>query len=114
MTVKPPLSRTAMSPRERAFRSKLAQIVSGQGLIRGTILERMRSCGKPTCHCAKGGPKHRAVSLVLSGKGKLRQLHIPTEWEQRVRQWVQNHHNLRELLAELSEIYWDKVRRRQD
>jgi hypothetical protein len=114
MTVQPPLPRTAMSPRERAFRSKLAQIVSGQGLIRGTILERMRSCGKPTCRCAKGGPKHRAVSLVLSGKGKLRQLHIPADQEQRVRQWVENHRTLRGLLAELSEIYWDKVQRRQE
>ncbi len=103
-----------MSPRERAFRSRLAQIVSGQGLIRGTLLERMRSCGKPTCRCAKGGPKHRGVSLVLSGKGKLRQLHIPADWEQRVRQWVDNHHALRGLLAELSEIHWDKVRRRRE
>jgi hypothetical protein len=109
-----PLSRTAMSPRERAFRSKLARIVSGQGLIRGTLLERMRSCGKPACRCTKGGPKHRAVSLVLSEKGKLRQLHIPAAWEQRVRQWVKNHRALRELLAELSELYWEKVRHRQE
>ncbi|HSM77299.1 MAG TPA: DUF6788 family protein [Bryobacteraceae bacterium] len=114
MPDKPTLSRTAMSPRERAFRSRLAQIVSGQGLIRGTLLERMRSCGKPTCRCANGGPRHRGVSLVLSGKGKLRQLHIPADWEQRVRQWVENHHTLRGLLAELSEIHWDKVRRRRE
>jgi hypothetical protein len=103
-----------MSPRERAFRSKLAQIVSGQGLIRGTLLERLRSCGKPTCRCAKGGPKHRAVSLVLSANGKLRQLHVPAEWEQRVRQWVANQRTLRGLLAELSELYWEKVRTRQE
>ncbi|MEI7815427.1 MAG: DUF6788 family protein [Coriobacteriia bacterium] len=114
MTVKPPLSRAAMSPRERAFRSKLAQIVSGQGVIRGTLLERMRSCGKPTCRCAKGGPKHRAVSLALCGKGKLRQLHIPSDWEQRVRQWVDNHRTLRGLLAELSDVYWEKVRHRRE
>jgi hypothetical protein len=101
-----------MSPRERALRSRLAQIVAGQGLIRGTILQRMRSCGKPSCRCAKGGPKHRAVSLVLSDKGKLRQLHIPANWEQCVGQWVQNHHALRGLLAELSEIHWQKIKAR--
>lgn len=103
-----------MSPRERALRSRLAQIVSGQGLIRGTLLERWRSCGKPTCRCAKGGPKHRAVSLVLSQEGKLRQLHVPADWEQRVRQWVDQHRALRGLLRELSERYWEKVRRRQE
>jgi hypothetical protein len=103
-----------MNPRERAFRSRLAQIVSGQGLMRGTILERTRACGKPTCRCARGGPKHRAVYLMLSQNGKLRQLYVPAAWEERVRQWVDNHHALRGLLAELSDVYWEKVRRRQE
>jgi hypothetical protein len=113
MSEKSPLSRAAMSPGERAFRSRLTQLVSGRGLIQGTILERTRVCGKPNCRCARG-QKHRAVYLVLSRQGKLRQLYVPAAWEQRVRQWVENHHTLRELLTELSEVYWEKVRGRQE
>jgi len=51
--------------------------------------------------------------LVLREGGKLRQLYVPKAWEERVRQWVANHRTLRGLLKELSEVYWDKVRRRQ-
>jgi Family of unknown function (DUF6788) len=111
MSEKKPIPRTAMSAAERGFRSRLAQIVSGQGLIRGTLLERTRVCGKPNCRCTRGH-KHRAVYLVLSEKGKLRQLYVPADWEQRVRQWVENHRALRGLLRELSEVSWEKIRRR--
>ena len=112
MTAKPPASRTGIDPRERALRSKLTQIVSGQGLIRGTLLDRRRRCGKPGCHCAKG-LGHPALSLVLSDGKRQRQLHIPKHWHQRVRQWVENHRRARELINEISQIHWDNVKQRQ-
>ena len=106
------LPRGAMGSRERAWRSALAQIVAGRGLIRGTLQERLQLCGKPACRCARG-QRHRVLYLVLREGGKLRQLYVPKAWEERVRQWVANHRTLRGLLKELSEVYWDKVRRRQ-
>ncbi len=107
-----PISRTAMSPREREFRSRLAQLVSGRGLLRGALQERHLRCGKASCRCTKGRP-HRAVCLVLRQGGRLRQLHVPAAWEPRVRQWVANHHTLKGLLTELSDLYWEQVRQRQ-
>jgi hypothetical protein len=108
----PPLSRAAMDPAERRWRSRLAQLGASGGLIRGTILERYRLCGNPRCRCARG-QKHRAVYLVLSQEGRLRQLFIPRAYEQRVRQWVANHKELKDLLRQISEVYWEKVRQRQ-
>ena len=108
------ISRTVMSAGERALRSQLTHIVSGQGFIRGTILERRHLCGKPNCRCALKGQRHRAVSLVISQQGKTRQLYIPAAWEQRVGQWVDNHRRLRGLLKELSQVHWEKVRRREE
>jgi hypothetical protein len=101
-----------MSPTERGWRSRLAQIVAGQGLLHGTLQERLQVCGKPTCRCARG-QKHRALYLVVRQEGKLRQLYVPKDWEERVRQWVANDQALRDLLKELSGAYWEKVRRRQ-
>ena len=76
-----------MDAPERRWRSRLAQIAAAGGLIRGTLLERYRACGNPNCRCARG-QKHRAVYLMLSEGGRLRQLFIPKAYEQQVRQWV--------------------------
>lgn len=101
-----------MSGEERRTRSRMTQIVSGQGLIRGTLLERVRACGNPRCHCATGA-KHRALYLMLREEGKLRQLYIPAAYEAQVRQWVANHHELKELLRQLSDLHWVRVKQRQ-
>jgi hypothetical protein len=90
----------------------LARIVGGHGLIKGTILERQRACGNPRCRCATG-QKHRAVYLMLREEGKLRQLYIPSRYEPQVRQWVANQQKVKQLLKEISEVYWQKVKQRQ-
>lgn len=105
-------SRTSMSPQERRLRSELTRIVAGQGFIQGTLLERFRTCGNPRCRCA-AGHKHRAVYLFLREDGKLRQLYIPAAYEAQVRQWVENHKRIKDLLRQLSDVYWEKVKQRQ-
>lgn len=102
-----------MSASERKTRSRLAQLVSQKGVLRGTLQLRQRVCGKPNCRCARG-QKHEGLYLLVSDGGRTHQLFVPKEWEARVRQWVQEHHQARELMEEISRIYWDKVRRRQD
>lgn len=101
-----------MSALERRVRSRLTQIVSAQGLLRGTLLQRERGCGNPRCRCA-AGQKHRALYLLLREEGKLRQLYIPAAYETRVRQWVANHQQLKGLLRELSDVHWQQVKQRQ-
>lgn len=111
--IKPAIPRTAMSAGERRLRSTLAQIVSGHGLIKGTLLERQRACGNPRCKCA-AGQKHRAVYLMLREEGKLRQLYIPARYEALVRQWVANQQQVKKLLKDIGELYWQKVKQRQE
>ena len=110
---KPEITRSAMSQQERRLRSALAQIVSGHGLIKGTILERERACGNPRCKCATG-QKHRAVYLMLREEGKLCQLYIPSRYEPLARQWVDNQQKVKQLLKQISEVYWQKIKQRQE
>ena len=112
MSAKTPSSRTGIPPRERALRSKLAQMVSGQIAIRGSLFERRRRCGNPGCHCAKG-EGHPGLYLTLSEGKRRRQLYIPADWADRVRQWVDNYHKIRDLMDEVSEVHWDRIKRRQ-
>jgi hypothetical protein len=102
-----------MSAAERRARSQLAQLLSRQAVIRGTLLVRRRKCGKANCHCAQG-EGHESLFLVISENGRTRQLFVPKDWESRVRLWVEDYHRARELLEEISRIYWDKVRSRRD
>lgn len=102
-----------MSVKERDRRSRLARLAHGAGLLRGTLAPRKRVCGKPNCKCAKG-EKHASLYLVVRREGELRQLCIPKEFEAQVRQWVGNYQEVKELLEQISELYWDKIRKRQE
>jgi hypothetical protein len=101
-----------MTAEERAFRSRLAQLVHQQPLIRGTINERRVTCGKPGCRCAQG-ERHRAVYLVCNGPGKRRQLFVPPSLEEEVRRWVANYHTVRDLLERVSERAWQTLEARK-
>jgi hypothetical protein len=102
-----------MSAKERDRRSRLARLAHGAGLLRGTLAPRQRVCGKPNCKCAKG-EKHASLYLVVHRDGELRQLCIPKTFEPHVRQWVRNYQEVKELLEQISELYWDKTRKRQE
>ena len=106
------ISRSKMTAAERHARSQLAQVLSQRGVIRGTLLVRKRKCGKANCRCARG-EGHESLFLVISENGRTRQFFVPKDWESRVRQWVADYHRVRNLLEEVSRIYWDKLRRRR-
>jgi len=74
-------------PGERSLRSRLAQLASGERFLRGTLSERSSKCGKPNCHCVDG-EGHRALYLVQSHSGKVRQLCVPNALQDPVREAV--------------------------
>ncbi|MBU0638852.1 MAG: hypothetical protein KKB50_08305 [Planctomycetes bacterium] len=113
MSVRKARSRTHRSAAERRCRSALARLVSQRGLLRGNLLERRRVCGKPNCKCTRG-ERHTNLYLVYSESGKLRQLFVPKRWEPLVRQWAADYHEIRRLLEELSQMYVEKLRSRED
>ena len=102
-----------MTAAERHARSQLAQLCSQRGVIRGTLLVRKRKCGKANCRCARG-EGHESLFLVISENGRTRQFFVPKDWEARVRQWVADYHRVRNLLEDVSCIFWDKLRNRRD
>jgi hypothetical protein len=106
------ISRTGMSAPERRARSRLVQLLSQRGIVRGSLLVRRRVCGKAGCKCTRG-QEHESLYLVISEKGRTRQLYVPKDFEPLVRRWVEDYHQARELMEEISRLYWDKVRERK-
>src|SRR5208283_2891566 len=106
------LSRAKLSAAERSFRSRVAQLASGQWLLRGTLSERAGKCGKPNCRCLRG-ELHHSLYLVQSQAGKPRQICIPKAWQERVRQAVGDYHRMQELIEEVSELEWKRLQERK-
>src|SRR5437899_13066169 len=105
-----PLIRAKLSTSERSFRSRIAQLASGQWFLRGTLSQRSSKCGKPNCHCASGA-RHPSVYLVQSQAGKLRQICVPKAWQERVRQAVHDYQEVQRLIEEVSELEWKQIGR---
>lgn len=104
--------RAKLSAAERHFRSRIAQLASGQWFLRGTLSPRSGKCGKPNCHCTRG-ELHRSLYLVQSQQGKLRQICVPQAWQQRVRQAVHDYQQMQSLIEEVSELEWKRLQERK-
>jgi len=108
----PRLNRAELSPAERELRSRLAQIVSSERFLRGTLSERSSKCGKPNCHCATG-ERHTSLYLVESHDGEVRQLCIPKALHDPVRRAVGEFQKMQRLLQEVSELEWKRFLNRK-
>lgn len=104
--------RSKLSAAERNFRSRIAQLASGQWFLRGTLSERSGKCGKPNCRCTTG-ELHKSLYLVQSQGGKFRQICVPQAWQERVRQAVKDYHRMQELIEEVSQLEWKRLQGRK-
>jgi hypothetical protein len=107
------MHRSKMSAQERELRSRLAQFAHATPWIHATLNARLVTCGKGGCRCAQG-ERHRAVYLVSSAKGKKRQVFVPPDLEEEVRQWVDNYHAATDLLEQVSEGTWEELKRKKE
>ena len=98
---------------ERQLRSKLNQLLDCKGVIRGTLAERARTCGKEGCKCVTKGEKHVSLYLVVREEGSYRQVYVPRSLESVVRQWVENYKKAKDLLEEISRLHYEKLRSRE-
>ena len=102
-----------MKPAERRLRSRLKQLLDSEGVIRGSLTVRERTCGKPGCKCVTKDEKHSSLYLSVSQDGKYRQVFVPKSLEEVVRRWVENHSKAKELLEAISQLHYEKLRARE-
>jgi hypothetical protein len=89
----------AVSLRRRR-QALLRQLPPLKGVLRGSLIERYKRCGKPGCKCAEGpghGPKY----------------YVPQESHAQVAEFIANYHRAREILEAISEINRELLRRRE-
>lgn len=97
---------------ERHARSRLAQLITQEPFLRGSLVQRARSCGKPTCRCQQGH-LHRSLYLAVRHHDQRALLYVPRALEQTVRQWVHNGRRLKEQLEALNQQQLDHLLQRK-
>ena len=98
---------------ERHARSQLAQLIADLPFLRGSLVERARSCGKPTCRCQKG-QLHRSLYLATRHDGRRVLLYVPRALQETVRLWVSNGRRLAQQLQDLHQIQLDQLLERKE
>ncbi len=97
---------------ERHARSRLAQLITEQPFLRGSLVERARPCGKPTCRCQRG-QLHRSLYLATRYNGRRALLYIPRALEETVRLWVRNGRSLSQQLQDLHQLQLEQLLQRK-
>ena len=99
---------------EKTPQALLRQLPPLKAILRGSLIERYKRCGKPGCKCADGpghGPKYY---LSVSHPGLRPQMdYVPQESHAQTAEFLANYHRAREILEAISEINRELLRRRE-
>ena len=100
--------RSYRSPAERDARSRLVKRCADAPLLRGSLVSMSRVCGKAGCRCTEG-QKHVSLYLAIRVGKKRKMIYIPSELEQRVREWVDSSQEIDRLLELVSQSCLEKL-----
>lgn len=84
----------------------LSQIAAIEEFRPGSLAERYRKCGKPTCHCAREGERGHGPSWSLTRgvQGKTVTKIIPADCVGETLQQIERYRELQRLLREYTEL----------
>jgi hypothetical protein len=97
------------SPPARAWPAQIEQI------LRGSLIETYKRCGRPNCHCIDGpghGPK-RYLSTIRQTGERPRLGYVPNATHAQVAEFLGNYRKLQQMLNEICAINAELLRRRE-
>ena len=102
-----------------ALRKRRRKLLDGvpplERILRGSVIERYKRCGRPGCHCANDrghGPK-RYLSISITGQ-RPQMDYVPNGNHTQVSAYLANFQRVREILNEVCAINTELLRRRED
>jgi hypothetical protein len=104
-------SSAALRKRRQALLGKLPPRA---GILRGSLIERYKPCGKPGCKCAQGrghGPKY--YLSVSFPKLRPQMDYVPQSRLAQTKKLLANYQRAREVLEQICEINRELLRRRE-
>jgi len=103
--------RETVERRRCGLREQL-RALTHEPLMRGSIVERWRTCGKPNCACATDhGARHRGKVLTVFLKGRTQSLALREADEERVGAAIDAYERAWRVISDLTECELADLRR---
>lgn len=83
-------------------------------ILRGSLIEVYKKCGKPGCKCEKGvghGPKH--IMTINFPKRKPEHDYIALEYVTQVKEYVSNYHQFKDIIEQICVINREILKRHE-
>ncbi len=105
-----PSDRELTHRRRRDLRARL-RALSLAPLMRGSLVERLRRCGRPNCACARDPrQRHGGKFLTVQLGGRTNALHVRPQDEPKVRLAIEAYAKLWEIINALTECELSDLR----
>jgi hypothetical protein len=88
----------------RMLDSRLKALAPTGPVLAASLALVHKRCGKPSCACHHGGPRHPAHHLTFKQGKKTRTVYVPQDLLAEVQAWVTEHQRLKSLLSEISQL----------
>jgi hypothetical protein len=82
----------------------LAKLRGLPNLMRGTLYQAQRKCGRASCRCATGGPRHLTLRLNVTLSGRTHTRFVRKAQRAEVEAMLVAYRRLWELVNELTEV----------
>lgn len=106
------VSSSSLRRRRRQLAKALPPI---QQIVRGSLMETYKRCGRAGCHCVDGpghGPKRYLSTIARTGE-RPRLGYVPNAIYPKVAEFLGNYRTLQEMLNEICAINAELLRRRE-
>ena len=98
------MEETEINSLEERREALIAKFREVPDLMRGKISERYVKCGRPSCPCASGGPRHPGLHLTVNIGGRTRTRYVRVGERDAIEAKVASYWRVRELIEELTEV----------
>jgi hypothetical protein len=88
----------------RMLQHRLKQLATASPILAASFGTYTHRCGRPSCRCHHGGPRHAGQHLTFKERGKTRSVYVPKALLPEVRAWLAEHHCLKHLLHEIHQL----------
>lgn len=107
------MSPTKDQIRRRRERShELLRLLADVPLMRGSLVQRFRRCGRTNCACALDPEaRHPGLFLTVHLDGATRSVHVRPEDEPQLREAIDGYTRLWEVLNEMTRCEFDELQR---